>query len=322
MSRMWANSVRSALFAALLVAFGAVAQEERTLGGFGLSEFPSAGATPVFKLVSAGAEPRRELRYRLAAGSTHLMALTMRMSVGVEVEGRAMPPSRVPAMRMLFECKVIEADDQQARFDFAMPSTPELFDTEGIAPTMIEAMRKNLAQLATLRGHVAMTNRGVVRDSHIEIGPTLEPGATQMLQSMQQSMEQTAVPLPPDPVGVGAQWRMLQRVGVSGTTVYQVATFTLTAIEGQVATMSVALEQLAPRQKMALPEKAAGASAELASMEGHGEGRMTVDLRSPVPRSSATVESAMAMNVEAEGKTLRMKMNNRMELQVEPGAKP
>ena len=320
MSSMSANSFRLALFAALLAfSFAAGAQEEATLGGFKLSEFPSVGATPVFKLVSAGEEPRRELRYRLAAGSTHLMALTMRMAIGVEIEGRAMPPSRAPAMHMLFECKVTDADDQQARFEFAMPSEPELFETEGIAPAMIEAMRKNLAQLATLRGQVAMTNQGIVRDSRIEIGPTPDPGAAQMLQSMQQSMEQTAVPLPPVPVGVGAQWRMLQRVGVSGTTVYQVATYTLTAIEGPVATMSVALEQLAPRQPLPFPEKAVGASAELVSMQGHGEGSMAVDLRSPVPRSSAKVESSMTMHIQAEGKSMQMKMSNRMELQVEPG---
>ena len=63
----------------LLCAFSAAhaqqPQQELTVGGFKLSEFPAAGAPPIFRLVSAGAELRRELRYRLSAGATHQLAM-------------------------------------------------------------------------------------------------------------------------------------------------------------------------------------------------------------------------------------------------------
>lgn len=71
---------------------------------------------------------------------------------------------------------------------------------------------------------------------------------------------------------------------------------------------------------MPVPEKAKDARLELTGMQGRGQGQSAIDLRGLVPRSSAAIESQMSMSVQAEGKTMQMRMNNRMEVQVEPGA--
>lgn len=322
MSSLWRNSLRLALLPVLAGALlAARAQEPATLGGFKLAEFPAAGAPPAFKLVSAGAEPRRALRYRLAAGVTHTLVMTMRMSIGVEVDGREAPVQRTPAIRMVLECRVREADERAMRLEFSAPQPPELLETEGVPPAMIEAMRKGLGPLSSMRGQVEATSRGVVTKARVEFGPGLDPGASQMLQSMQQSMEQASVPLPEEAVGAGARWKMLQRVQGSGITIYQVASFTLERIEGQIATLAVTVEQLGPRQDMQMPGGPGGARAELASMHGRGEGRSAVDLRSPVPRSSVDLDSTLRMNVQAQDRTVHMGMRNRMQLQMEPAAK-
>jgi len=314
-----ANSVRGVLLAALLgAALFARAQEEPAVGGYRLSEFPAPGAAPVFKLLEAGEAPQRALRYRLAAGSTHKLVMTLRMSLGVEIDGRGAPVQRAPAMRMVFDCKVTEADPAGARFDFGLTDPPELFETEGIPPAVLEPMKKSLASLSAIRGHVAMTSRGVVKEANIQVGPGLDKGAEQMVQSMRQSMEQASVPLPEEAVGVGARWKMLHRVQGGGVTLYQVAEFRLMRFEGLIATLAIALEQFAPRQDMALPG-APGARAELTSMQGHGEGHMAVDLTSPVPRSSADFDTTLRMNIQQQDRTLQMGMRNRMQVQVEPG---
>jgi hypothetical protein len=242
------------------------------------------------------------------------------MSLGVEIDGRGAPVQRAPAMRMIFDCKVTEADERAARFDFGLTEPPELFETEGVAPAVLDPMKKSLASLAAIRGHVAMTSRGVVKEASLELGPGMDQGAEQMIQSMRQSMEQTSVPLPEEPVGVGARWKMLQRVQGGGVTVYQVAEFKVMRFEGTVATLAVVLEQFAPRQPMALAAAAAaGARAELTSMQGHGEGHIAVDLTSPVPRSSAEFDTTLRMNVQGQDRTVQMGMRNRMQVQVEPG---
>jgi len=313
------DSVRSALLALLLgAAPGAPAQDEPAVGGYRLSEFPAPGAAPVFKLLETGKAPRRELRYRLEPGSLHKLVMTLRMSLGVEVDGRGAPVQRAPAMRMVFDCKVTEADERAARFDFGLAEPPELFETEGVAPAVLDPMRKSLASLASIRGHVAMTSRGVVREASIQVGPGLDQGAEQMIQSMRQSMEQTSVPLPEEPVGVGARWKMLHRVQAGGVIVYQVAEFKFIRFEGPVATLAVVFEQFAPRQEMALAA-GAGARAVLTSMQGHGEGHLAVDLTSPVPRSSAEFDTTLRMNVQGQDRTMQMGIRNRMKVQVEPG---
>ena len=313
------NKACFALFALLL---GAVlpshAQDEPSVGGYKLSEFPAPGAAPVFNLMAPGEEPRRSLRYRLAAGATHKLVMTLRMSLGVEVDGRGAPVQRAPAMRMVFDCRVTEADEAQARFDFGLTEPPELFETEGVPPAVLEPMRKSLASLSSIRGHVAMTSRGVVKEASVEVGPGLDKGAEQMIQSMRQSMEQTSVPLPEEPVGVGARWKMLHRVQGGGVTLYQVAEFRVLRFEEEIATLAVTLEQFAPRQEMVLPA-GAGARAELTSMQGHGEGHVAVDLTSPVPRSSADFDTTLRMNVQGQDRTIQMGMRNRMQVQVEPG---
>lgn len=145
-----ANSVRGILLAALLgAALLARAEEEPAVGGYKLSEFPAPGAAPVFKLLEAGEAPLRALRYRLAAGSTHQLVMTLRMSLGVEIDGRGAPVQRAPAMRMVFDCKVTEADPAGARFDFGLADPPELFETEGIPPAVLEPMKKSLASLSS-----------------------------------------------------------------------------------------------------------------------------------------------------------------------------
>ena len=320
MSSTSANSLRRGFFAALLgVAAVAHAQDEPLVGGFKLSEFPAAGGAPAFRLVSAGAEPRQALRYRLAAGSAHKLVMTLRMSVGMELDGRDAPVQRAPSMRMILDARVAEADEREARFDFNVAEPIELFETENAPPAMIEGMRKRLEQLSSLRGHVAMTSRGVVKEAGVEVAPGLDPEAAQVLQTMQQSMEQLSVPLPEEAVGVDAQWKMLQRVQGAGITLYQVAVFKVVRFEGTVATLAVTMEQYAPRQSMPLPGNAKGARAELISIKGQAEGHTAVDLTSPVPRSSFAMDSTMLMNIQGPDRTLQMGIRNRMQVQVEPG---
>lgn len=293
------------------------AQDEPAVGGYKLSEFPAPGAAPVFKLLEAGEAPRRELRYRLAADSAHKLVMTLHMSLGVEVDGRSAPVQRAPAMRMVFDCRVTEADEGQARFDFGLTEPPELFETEGVAAAVIDPMKKSLASLSSIRGHVTMTSRGVVKEASIEVGPGLDQGAEQMVRSARQSMEQTLVPLPQEAIGTGARWNLLERVDAGGLIVYQVNQFKVVRLEGDVATLAFTLEQFAPTQDLPPPPGAAKAS--LVSMHGSGEGHVAVDLSSPVPRRSADVDTTLRMSVQSPQQTLQMGMRNRMRVQFEPG---
>lgn len=310
---------RAALCAVLLAVLPAAhAQEEFSLGGHKLSEFPAAGAPPIFRLASAGAEPRRELRYRFAPGSLHQFVMTMRMSVGVEVDGRDAPVQRAPAMRMILDCRVTEAGERQARLEFRSAGPAELFETEGVAPAMLEAVRKGIGPLAGMRGEVSLSSRGVVRSSRLEFGQPLDQQMAQMAQSMQQSMEQSSVPLPEPAVGVGAEWKVLQRVQGMGISVYQVASFRIERLEGMTATLAVSVQQSAPRQPM--PGGPGATSAELVSLQTRGEGPSIVDLRSPVPRSSVEMDQTMRMSVQTPERAVRVGMRTRMQVQVEPGA--
>ena len=314
------NSLRNSLLVAALLgaAVCARAQDEPSVAGFKLAEFPEAGAAPIFKLLSAGEEPRHELRYRLTSGATHKLVMTMRMSIGVELDGRGAPVTRAPAVRMLFGYNVIEADEQQARVEFAVTEPPELLETEGVASPVLESMRKTIGQMASIRGKATMTNRGLIRETSIELGEQLDESVAQMVESMHQSMKQASVAMPREAVGAGAEWKVLQRIQSGKVAIYQVASFKVVRYEAPVVTLAVSVEQLAPRQAIPPPPNAPDARAELLSMTGTGEGHTAVDLTSPVPRSSMAIDSILRMNIRARDRTLQMGMRNRMQVQIDP----
>src|SRR5579862_4129086 len=66
----------------------------------GPAGFPAAGAPPTVTLLSAGSEPRRPLRYALAANRTDHMLLDMSTTVSVTMAGATMPSIPLPTMHM------------------------------------------------------------------------------------------------------------------------------------------------------------------------------------------------------------------------------
>ncbi len=81
-------------------------------------------------------------------------------------------------------------------------------------------------------------------------------------------------------------------------TLYQVTSFELLHRAGSSVTLGMKVEQLTPKQTMVLPEPPPGVtvdvSAEVASI-AHGDGEITLDLHSPVPRSRASIDAMLSV---------------------------
>ncbi len=293
------------------------------VGGVGLMEFPQRGEAPVTRMLSTGAEPKRELRYNFTAGETHRVAMVLRMSMRFEMNGRTAPAPQLPDVRFVFVVKVTEANDSHIRYEFSSDREPQLLNSEGTPPAVLEELRKANAVLSTMKGAGAMTNRGIPTAFGIDVGPGVDPGAARLLQSLRRSMEQMYAPLPAEAVGPGARWLLLQRTPSSvvaslGMDMYQAATYSLLGVEGSTVSMEVEVDQLAPRQEMTESDKPWGAKMELLGMRSQGRVRLKTDLRSTEVSIAGSVESRMTMRMQEQGKSFYMGSEVRTQVWIEP----
>jgi TPR repeat protein len=287
----------------------------QVLGGFPLEDFPGVGEPPRVVLVDPGKGEKSELRFRFNAGSIHKMVMTMTMRM-LGVQGRAM---QMPGIRVAMVVEVLEANEDRARIYWSIPNDPDLVGTEGAPPELVAKLREDLRVMSSYRGESTVTSLGVTVEMQLEVD-TENPGLEQFLEAMRQSMRQLTAPLPEEPVGVGARWKTLQRL-TGPVTLYQLTSFELLQRTGSSVTLGMKMEQLTPKQTMVLPETLPEVtfdiSAEIAGI-AQGDGEMTLDLHSPVPRSRTSIEIVIRTTVRDGDEVEETVMNMLLLVEVEP----
>jgi hypothetical protein len=267
------------------------------------------------KLLDAGAEPRRKLRLKTKVGHTEKMQMTMQMGVGIEVAGRKQPSAALPPMVMAMDMKVTEAKPSgDIRYDFVLKKTA-VPEAKGVNPKVAKVMEAGLAKLVGMKGFVVVSDRGLTRQAKFDMPGKTGPEIQQVMQGMEQAMNQMSSPLPVEDVGVGAKWLFGTHMSQNGVTLSQVATYTLTKLEGDQLTLGVKLEQTAPRQKVASP---IGVTVDLLSLASTGKGKTRARLDRLTPlKSLLHIDSAVNMAVPVKKQVQSMKMTTSMSILVE-----
>lgn len=256
----------------LAIAF-ALASYRRSAVVLAQEQKPAAVAadTLAVKLLSAGTEPRRPLRYSMTPGSKERLEMTMKMSMAMEMAGSAMPAMDMPPMKMVMDIDVLP---NAPNGDFAFNFTFADISMEG-----------NLVPAGTfdgikgVRAAVTVSDRGVVSSMKIATDSITDPRLKQILSAS--GMEKLSAPLPIEPVGVGAKWEVTQPLQLAGMKSVQKALYEIVSIDATGATMTVAIEQSAPAQKMESPVP--GANSSLISMSGTGKGCVILTAGQVVP---------------------------------------
>jgi len=162
----------------------------------------------------------------------------------------------------------------------------------GITP-MIAMLKRGLAGLEGLSGNGVVTDRGIVKKTDFKGTDELSGQQAQMLGSIQQSVDQLALPLPEAAIGVGSRWRVVQDTTVSG--MKQTTTYTAKLVERAdgAARIELQAQVTAPEQDVELPT---GMSAHLVSLSGEGEGEMLLKQGRLAPsRSRMSMSSEFTM---------------------------
>ncbi|MCC6998113.1 MAG: hypothetical protein IT370_26095 [Deltaproteobacteria bacterium] len=267
----------------------------------------SAAGAIELTLLEAGAEPRQRLEYQLSAGVKQSFELRMKMNMGMEMSGTKMPIPEIPAFIMVMDLEVSTVSPAGEATWSAKINKAEM--EAGGDPSMARAMGSSLDGLKGMSYRGKLARNGRMSGLEIDLPGTLPPQLSQMVDSMKQQMQQMTMPFPDEAVGVGARWKVAQKVALTGFAIDSTIENKLVAREGSRAVIEVKMSQSAPAQKMKLPGMPV--DADLTRLSGQGGGKMTYGLaRAPWPEDVAmNLDMDMGMAVEQGGKRQELGMS-------------
>jgi len=278
----------------------------------------ATGNRPGLTVLDTGTAPRRELRYQFDSESAESAAMDMNINMSMSMGGIQIPQMNMPTIRMVVSLGEVEMSaDGTARYEFEIGSM-ELIDTASSDPALANAVRASLGQVPGISGWARVNSRGATLGGGVNLGDGIDPQLSQVFDSAEQSLQQMSAPLPEEPVGVGAQWRVVQDLQSGGFDVSQTATYTIVAMQGQNVTLDVAMTQTAPAQVVEMPGMPPGAGANLESLESSGTGSMQIDLTRFMPTSNVNLSMAIALAISAGGGNQRIDMNLQTDMSISP----
>jgi hypothetical protein len=275
-------------------------------------------ADPV-QLIDAGAEPRRELRYNLAAmqGGSMVMDMDMTMTMSNPMMPATTQVLPRMSMQMTLQNVQVTAEDH-LRYEFTLNQT-QILPRDGADPALIPLLESAMATMGTMTGHAVVDSRGNTIETDM-VSTTTDPAMAAQLQSIEDSMKNMTAPFPIEAVGVGARWSLPMEVTSSGFTISQTATYELVSLTEETVVMNIQIVQSASAQQIFSPDVPAGMNMFVDNYTGVGSGTLTISLASLIPTSSMTLDSETAMSVD-DGTGTRVPVMS-MQMQLGMGIHP
>ncbi len=161
----------------------------------------AAPTTERTKLLEPGAEPRAVRKYAFVAGRVDKRVVTIRQSA--TAEGQAM---NSPAFALSVEFAPKEVKPTGAHMEMKLAKV-ELADRDKVDPRMAQAAAQELGAFAGLVASFDVSPRGEIGQLALKGTDAMQrEGAEVILEAFQQVAELVFVPLPAEPIGVGAKW--------------------------------------------------------------------------------------------------------------------
>jgi hypothetical protein len=247
-----------------------------------------AGSQPIVWLVDAGADPKRDLSYAMATGTTVKLAMSMDMTMRMKLGG---PPRTVklPEMSMVFSVLAVSKNPAGDWKVASKLTEIQVQAKDAQEQELAKAIRPELEPMKGLAMAYWVSPKGRVREVSVDIPKGVGSKMEQLLANMSNSVESMVAPLPNEPVGIGAKWRVITRTAGSGADLLQQATYTLKARDGTQVKLEAEFVQYAANEIVKTPAMPAQASPRIKLFESGGNANTLLDLKSGAPRSGLSV---------------------------------
>lgn len=269
------------------------------------------------KLLDAGQEPRRALRYKLQVGAKDTMNMSMDMDMQMKMTGMPSPNVVMPTMVMSMSMEIVEkVSDDEVRYRFELTDI-SVKDRPGAMSGATGMLETQMKKLVGMKGSAVVNGRGINRDAKLEMPEGLDAQMKQMMSGTMQNMEQLSAPFPEEPVGKGARWELHQNIAQNGMKIEQVVVYELVELDGDTGKMTATVTQSAGRQNVEMPGMGS-AKAELLDLKSSGSGSTSFNLAKLVPTSNIGLKSDYSMNVSAMGQEQTISAHLEMQVGISP----
>jgi hypothetical protein len=264
-----------------------------------------------FKLLEAGAEPRKVLRLHPSPGDKQTLALTLKMAMETKVGEAETPAMKLPAITMTLDATVKEVSDKGDITCQLVMGDISVSEEAGGTPGVGEVLKAAFGGIKGLAGTGTVSSRGFSQGVEFKAPAGSSPQTRQLLDQMKELLTQMVAPLPEEAVGPGAKWEMKMPIKTQGMTVGQTATCELVSLEGERLTTKSTVVQHAANQKVENPAMP-GVKMDLTKMVGTGTGEHTSDLTHLLPATgtgNVHTETSMSMNLGGQKQPMSIKMD-------------
>lgn len=263
----------------------------------GSDEGAASVEPPDLQIVSAGSVPRQLLAYQPARGSTVTLDLAVDVTVSAGDMGGPMPTivltlsvaveEALPIGAML-RTTVIDAVARD-RDDSRVPAIA-LGGPLGLMKGIV------LTSMLTPAGHIVGTR--------VRTEKALPETAKSQLSALVANFDQLVMPLPREPVGIGAVWRNSRPLEQNGMRMTAVNSIELLGVTDHKLSYAIDTEVHGPDQSVAQ----GGMTVDITGITGTGRGKGTIDLRTLAVSSELTSNFRSSMKASGESQALPMQM--------------
>ena len=257
------------------------------------------------KLLEAGAEPRKVLRYHVKPGDKQSAIMTWKLKMDMPMPAAA-PGGAAPAVPSIPEISIpvdYAVQSIAANGDVTYTATmgeATLAQDTNTPPEVLQQMQTAFAGIKGVSSTWVKTSRGATKRLAAKPTATTNPQVRQMLDQFSESADIMNVELPEEAVGVGAKWESKNTTKVQTATVGQTGTFELASMDG---------DKLGTKFDVTFDATNTGgkAAAAGAQFNGTASGTVNVDLTKLVGSSAK-----LNMHMEApmgQGQAMKMDIN-------------
>jgi hypothetical protein len=282
----------------------------------------SASQSAKLELLSPGAEPRRELKFRPVANSKQTMMMTMGMSMDMTMGDRAMPKMQIPKVAMKIELNVQQVDPSgDIHYSFAYTDINAIAD-KNTEPEMLAAIQKSFKTLKGIKGNIVIGSSGQIKSKNLLLPKTADPMMRQTLEQLNKSIEQISTRFPTEMVGLGGKWQVSNAIQAGGIRFNQSSIYEVVKMDNGGMTIQTKTTQSAPAQDLVLPGVGKEAKAKLTSLSSNGAGTYTVRFDSLLPiDGKLSINTDSKMSLQASAKEPPTNLVNKMAIDVNISAK-
>ena len=253
---------------------------------------------PIVVLTDPGAEPRVELRLRLAEEpGTFEMTQTQSLTQFIDGEEMTATGEITSVTDIAYEIEVSGENFKMTSNYLSMRAA------EGTDPGVADAVARAGETLSSLETVAIIDSRGFVVSSETSGVDALPDDMLALMQDLIDN-DQLTSPLPEEPVGVGATWEIRTSLVLNGAPIDQVTVFEVVSIDGDIVTLSASGGQTVAPGTIAMPGVPEGTDVEVLAWDVLVEGDSVVDLTRPMPTSTMGVTGRQSMRISDGSETI------------------